>query len=247
MQKKFSMLLVMVLVLTLVFCCGAIALAILPVTGDDDDPPTGDITAVTDDDEGTDEDVADDDTAVTEPVQGFVIPVPEKVVVSNQALAIDGTLVEAAAYNIDGSNYFKLRDLAALLTGSGSQFNVTYEEPNMIVTTGEGYTQIDGDLVKGEDKSDTCVPSRQTLLVNGAQESILVYNIGGNNYFQLRGLGELVGFAVDYDDETRTMLVQTATVDGDTDDDADDDTDTDTDADTDTDDDTDDDLEGIVQ
>jgi len=241
MQKKLSMLLVMVLALALVFCFAAFAMAILPPVGDDDDPPGDETGEVTGTDVTEDENTGDDDT---EDVVAILIPVPEKVVVSNQPLKVDGELVEAAAYNIDGNNYFKLRDLAALLTATGSKFNVTYEEPNMIVTTGEGYTPIDGDLVKGDDKSDTCVPSRQVLVVDGEQASILVYNIGGNNFFQLRGLGALVGFDVDYDDETRTMLVQTATVDGDTDADADDDADTDTDTDTDTDD---DDDGGIVQ
>ena len=37
-----------------------------------------------------------------------------------------------------------------------------------------------------------------------------IYNIGGNNYFQLRELGGLLGFAVGYDPATRTMTITTA-------------------------------------
>ena len=33
------------------------------------------------------------------------------------------------------------------------------------------------------------------------------FNIGGNNYFMLRALGEALGFEVDYDAATRTMIV----------------------------------------
>ncbi|NLG26251.1 MAG: hypothetical protein GX558_12905 [Clostridiales bacterium] len=156
---------------------------------------------------------AEEEPAEEEPVEeepAFVIPVPAKVVVSNQALTVDGQAVDVQAYNIDGANYFKLRDLAALLTGSGSQFNVGYEAPNVIVTTGEAYEAIEGDLVKGEDKSASTVPSAQVLKVNGEQVDVLVYNIGGNNYFQLRNLGELLGFAVDYDEATRTISVESA-------------------------------------
>jgi len=140
---------------------------------------------------------------------GFVIPEPGKVVVSGQKLMVDGKIVSVQPYNIDDSNYFKLRDIAALLNGTGSQFNVTFEAPNMIVTLGEGYEKIDGDLAIGEDKSGTCVPSKQVLMVDGEKVDILVYNIGGSNYFQLRGLGDIVGFAVDYDGETKTMIVET--------------------------------------
>lgn len=148
-------------------------------------------------------------TAVEED-PAFVIPVPAKVVVSTQALTVDGKAVDVQPYNIDGANYFKLRDLAALLKDGGSKFNVDYEAPNMIVTTGQAYTPIAGDLVKGEDKSASTVPSTQVLLVNGEQVDVLVYNIGGNNYFQLRNLGELLGFGVDYDEASRTMIVESA-------------------------------------
>ena len=221
MQKRLYLLLVAVLALSLLFCFGALASAYSVDPVDED----GNIIS---EEEGTEEEATEEEAAEEEageegaeeevpvgivPISAFVIPEPENVQVSNQALSIDGELVEAAAYNIDGSNYFKLRDLAALMTGTGSQFNVDYDAPNMIVTAGEAYTPIDGDLVTGEDKSDTCVPSKQVLLVNGEQVDILVYNIGGNNYFQLRGLGELVGFKVDYDEETRTMVVETADAD----------------------------------
>ena len=153
------------------------------------------------------EDAASDEDAATAE-DAFVIPVPDKVVVSTQKLMVDGKIVDVQPYNIDGANYFKLRDMAALLNGTGSQFNVAYEAPNMIVTLGEGYEKIDGDLVKGDDKSGTCVPSKQVLMIDGEKVDILVYNIGNSNYFQLRGLGELVGFAVDYDGETKTMIVE---------------------------------------
>ena len=203
---KMRKALAIMLALALAFSMSALAFA-------DDDPEDGaeateSEEAVEDNDEGTDD--ATDDGAAATAISGFVIPVPERVVVSTQALMVDGDLVDVQPYNIDGANYFKLRDLAALITGTGSQFDVDYEAPNMIVTTGEEYTPIDGDLSKGEDMSASCVPSTQTLLVDGEKVDILVYNIGGNNFFQLRGLGELVGYEVDYDDETRTMIVETA-------------------------------------
>jgi len=161
------------------------------------------------------EDEATDEEAVTEEEEEmvdepeYVIPVPEKVVLSVWKLMLDGEIVDVQPYNIDGANYFKLRDLAMLMTGTGSQFNVTFDAPNMIVTLGEEYEAIGGELVIGDDKSASCVPSKQVLLVDGEQVGILVYNIGGNNYFQLRGLGELIGFDVDYTAADYTMIVET--------------------------------------
>jgi len=204
MQKKFTLLLIATLALSLLFCFSALAWA--------EEDQVDENTAQTTDEQAVNEEeaVAPAEEDAVAPAD-FEIPVPGQVLISNQALTIDGEPVQAEAYNIDGHNYFKLRDLAALLANTESKFNVTYEEPNMIVTTGEAYTQIPGDLaMTGEDKSETCVPSKQVLLADGEQVNILVYNIGGNNYFQLSGLSELLGFSVSYDELSRTMIVESA-------------------------------------
>jgi hypothetical protein len=201
-RKLFAIL----LALSLVFGMSAMAFAADETKENGAEPVEGEVR---DEGEGTEEEGEGTEPIVPISAPVFEIPVPASVVVSTQALKIDGELVDVQPYNIDGANYFKLRDLAALLKDTESRFDVAYEAPNMIVTTGEAYTPIDGDLEKGEDRSGTAVPSAQVLMVDGEKVDILVYNIGGNNYFQLRGLGELVGFEVGYDDATRTMLVET--------------------------------------
>jgi len=195
---KMRKLLAILLALSLVFSMSAMAFA------DDDvveDPDAVEEEAVTEEEE--------DGEDGEEEASDFEIPVPGRVVLSVWKLMLDGEDVDVQPYNIDGANYFKLRDLAALMSGTGSQFNVVYEAPNMLVTTGEEYETIGGELVKGDDKSASCVPSSQVLLVDGERVDILVYNIGGNNYFQLRGLGELIGFSVDFTASTYTMIVET--------------------------------------
>ena len=159
--------------------------------------------------EAVDGDAAEDEDLAAE-APAFEIPVPDKVVVSTQPLKVNGVIVAVQPYNIDGSNYFKLRDLAALLTGTGSQFNVSFKDGNIIVTTGEVYEPLDSDLAVGEDMSASAKPSPQTLVVDGEIiDTVHVYNIGGSNYFQLRELNKLVGFDVTYDEATRTMIVDT--------------------------------------
>ena len=132
------------------------------------------------------------------------------VVLTKQNLTVDGEEKNAEIYNINGSNYFKLRDMAALLTGTDAQFSVTYDEESktIVVKTGEAYEKQAGDLTPGLDKSSTAVRSAQTLSINGETvDGLTAYNIGGNNFFKLRELGEKLGFGVDYDAETRTMVV----------------------------------------
>ena len=40
-----------------------------------------------------------------------------------------------------------------------------------------------------------------------AADGLSVYNIGGNNYFKLRDLGDALGFTVDYDADSNTAIV----------------------------------------
>ena len=141
-----------------------------------------------------------------EPTEDVVMP-------TNQALSVNGEAVTGAqVYNINGSNYFKLRDVAALLNGTGSQFALEYDAAarQIVLTTGEAYTPDGSELTAGEDQSATAVRSNQSLTIDGESASLTAYNIGGNNYFMLRDLGEALGFEVDYDAATRTMIMNSA-------------------------------------
>ncbi len=133
-------------------------------------------------------------------------------VLSPQKLAVDGKQIDCEKYNIDGSNYFKLRDLARLLNGTGSQFDVGWDETNKVVsvTTNHAYTTPNGhELEVGADKSGTAVVSTQTIMIDGRVRSDLaVYNIGGSNFFKLREMGDALGFDVDYDGTTNTAIVR---------------------------------------
>ncbi|MBO6040737.1 MAG: trypsin-like peptidase domain-containing protein [Oscillospiraceae bacterium] len=133
-----------------------------------------------------------------------------RVVLSPQNLMVDGRAVECEKYNIDGSNYFKLRDIAYLLSGTANQFEVGYDPDSRTVTITSGlpYTPNGEELVVGLDKSETAKPSTQTIKINGVVNSgISAYNLAGNNFFKLRDLGEVLGFEVDYDQATNTAII----------------------------------------
>ena len=128
---------------------------------------------------------------------------------TTQALKVYGETTDTEIYNISGYNYFKLRDIAALLNGTGAQFSVSFDEESrsVSITTGAAYEAVGGELELGEDKSATCVLSNWSIEVNGEKKDVVAYNLGGNNFFKLRDLGAALGFGVDYDEATRTMLV----------------------------------------
>ena len=133
------------------------------------------------------------------------------VALSPQRLTVNGAAVDCAKYNINGSNFFKLRDLAALLNGTARQFDVGWDGAQGVVTvtTGTGYATPDGhELELGADMSASAVPSAQSIVIDGAlRTDLTVYNIGGSNFFKLRDLGTALGFGVDYDPATDTAIV----------------------------------------
>ncbi len=47
--------------------------------------------------------------------------------------------------------------------------------------------------------------------MNGNVASLTAYTINGNNYFKLRDLGKLLDFGVGWDNNTRTISINTNT------------------------------------
>ncbi|NLO49311.1 MAG: hypothetical protein GX111_13550, partial [Clostridiales bacterium] len=141
-------------------------------------------------------------------------PVTYNVVLSQQSVNINGTASAFEAYNIDGYNYFKLRDVAMVLNTTGSQFSVSFDTGKMEVycQTGEGYTAVGGEMVVGADNSESAVQSAWSFLVNGEKVEVAAFNIGGNNYFKIRDLGDALGFFVDYDPVQNSVVVTSVNI-----------------------------------
>ena len=61
----------------------------------------------------------------------------------------------------------------------------------------------------GADNSKTTQPSSQTIRIDSVERGDLnVYNIGGSNFFKLRDLGTALGFDVDFDAASNTVVVR---------------------------------------
>ena len=133
------------------------------------------------------------------------------IVLSTQKLRVNGVTVDCERYNIDGSNYFKLRDLAYALNGTGSQFSVSWDGANKCVSlvSGEAYEPIGGELDPAtSDKSAVGAPSGDKLIINGEDYSSLsAFKFEGANFYKLKELGDALGFHVAYDTDSRTMIV----------------------------------------
>ena len=118
---------------------------------------------------------------------------------TNDKLEVNGNAADPTVYKINGSNYFKIRDVAALLNGTEKQFAVGYDGSKNAVTatTGQGYEKQPGDLAGAATGGDqSAAASNDAIYVNGEKITAEVYKINGSNYFKLRDLGRALDFYV---------------------------------------------------
>ena len=145
-----------------------------------------------------------------------VIPVP--ILPTRQAtptaskIIVNGTATVFDAYNIDGSNYFKLRDIASVVTGTGKQFSVTWDaEKNAInLLSQSAYTRSDGDMTVGDGITKTATMSGSPIYVDSVQQNLTAYTINGSNYFMLRDVCELFDIGVNWNSEISTIGIDTS-------------------------------------
>ena len=125
---------------------------------------------------------------------------------------INGQNISFDAYNIEGSNYFKLRDIAYALSGTAKQFAAGWDGgKNMIsITSGQPYEAVGGEMAGKGTVSMNAVPTASKIYVNGNEAQLTAYNINGNNYFKLRDIGEALDFGVDWDGGKNTIVIDTS-------------------------------------
>lgn len=128
---------------------------------------------------------------------------------TNDNLYVNGALQTPSVYKIDGSNYFKIRDIAMLLSGSRRQFSVGYDAAAACVTLtrGEAYEPNGSELTgKTQGGDQDAIFSNNAIYLDGEKLDLTVYKIGGSNYFKLRDLGKALDFYVGWDKNTGVTI-----------------------------------------
>lgn len=141
--------------------------------------------------------------APAQPASNMVTAVP-----SYSPVYVNGTQVKFDAYNIDKNNYFKLRDLAFILSGTRVQFNVEWKNA-VAMTSGQPYTPVGGEMAAGSGLNQIAKPTTSSVLLDGSPVNLTAYNINGNNYFKLRDIGNLFDFGVRYDSALQGVVIET--------------------------------------
>ena len=136
---------------------------------------------------------------------------------TESAVMLDGRQLLCAAYNIGGSNYFKLRDLMQALGCS-----VEYDSASkaIIIDTSKPYIP-DGSETSAkiaalpEGASYSIFPATATLsavdvTLDGRPVYWAAYNVYGNNFFKLRDIGEAMSFSVVWDAQNDMVVLDTS-------------------------------------
>lgn len=132
---------------------------------------------------------------------------------TSSKIVVDGEIIAFEAYNINGNNFFKLRDLAAALDGTSKSFEVTWDEDNQSINllSGQSYTIAGGELtIPDEAVSVKAKPTYTTLYVDDRPLDFIAYNIHGNNFFKLRDIARALDIGVTWDAETGQVGIDTS-------------------------------------
>ena len=133
---------------------------------------------------------------------GFVFP-------SGANLIIDGVTRPLSAFNIDGLHYFKLRDIAYLLSGTNKQFSVGFDDESKAIslTGGEFYIPDGSEAQLLEERAYEYITAFSDVYWNNVQYEFEAYYIEGNNYFMLKEIAPLLDVRIDWINETKTMII----------------------------------------
>ena len=154
-------------------------------------------------------------STTAQPTPPTPTPTPDSMLVATptaSTVLVNGETVAFDAYNIGGNNYFKLRDLAYILSGTERQFEVAWDAENnaIALSSGQAYTTVGGEM-SGKGAGDkTPTPTTSAIQLDGNDVQLTAYNIGGNNYFKLRDIGQAFDFGVDWDGANNAIVVDTS-------------------------------------
>ena len=150
------------------------------------------------------EPVAPADPVVTAEVNVSATP-------TNASVLVNGSQTSFNAYNINGNNYFKLRDLAYVVNSSEKQFQVEWNQDVKAINllSDQAYTSVGGEMTSGDGVSKTGKQNNSAIYKDVQEVEINAYTIDDNNFFKLRDIAEIFDIGIDWDNESKTIKIDT--------------------------------------
>ncbi len=154
-------------------------------------------------------------TAIAIVIMIFQIParaIDANAVPSTWSVFVNGEYKPLKGYNIAGTNYYKLRDIAMAVNGSEKQFEVKWdsETKEIHMNSQTPYTVVGGELSEYEaEQAVMAETTKSPVYLDGELKSFDAYYINGNNYFKLRDILKTFNIGLVWNNADKTVWINT--------------------------------------
>ena len=155
-----------------------------------------------------------------------LLNIPMSLTSNIQNIKVDGKTVQIQTYNVGSSNYVRLRDIAAIMKNTQKPFDVQWLEGHIILfkdTEYQGYKNQaisqSGIGIRGveplcylthEEYEQILEISLLEYCTHNADLHARTININDENYIKLRDISKLINFSVDWDSNTKTVIIDSS-------------------------------------
>lgn len=126
-------------------------------------------------------------------------------------ILLNGRSIQLSGYNINNSNYYKIRDVAYLLNGSEKQFDMIYdiEKKAIIMQLGKSYLGRESNNEASLLGHINIEEKEMPLYIQDKQYQLSGYMINDNTYVKIRDIAMLLEIEIGWSNETKELSIVT--------------------------------------
>ena len=131
---------------------------------------------------------------------------------TTSVVSIDDNEIIFAVFEINGQQYFRIRDIAYALIGTRKQFNVAWDADTRTVTITSGlpYSSVTlSEIHESPPDDKTAIKISHKYLADGKTVHIVTYNIDDESYVRLTDIGNALNFYTLWNESTGKYFVDT--------------------------------------
>jgi hypothetical protein len=124
---------------------------------------------------------------------------------------LDGKVIPMEVYNIRGSKYVSLRDLALALKGTKKQFGINWDNSKKAINlvSNKPYVPVGGEMTKKNTYKQPAALNISNMYKDDKIFPVVAYTVNGGNYIKPEDIGQAFDFSVIWDRNTDTIVIDT--------------------------------------